>query len=101
MSIETISFLLIVWASAGAITFVFLYGVVAPWYSSREGRHMMALTLGLAALGTVSVLRRAIGEWSLYDETVMSIYALIGWELWRRVWLLITAQRDGDERGDQ
>ena len=97
MSIETISFLLIVWASAGAITFVFLYGAIAPWHASPEGRHMMTLTLGLAALGTVSVLRRAFGEWSLYDETVMGIYALIGWQLWLRVWLLVTAQRDGDD----
>lgn len=97
MSIETFAFLLIMWASAGAVTFVFLYGALAPWYTSREGRHMMALTLGLAALGTVSVLRRAIGEWPYYDQTVTGIYALLGWELWRRVYILITAQRDGDD----
>lgn len=98
MSIETITFLLIMWASAGAVTFVFLYGAIAPWYTSREGRHMMALTLGLAALGAVSILRRSIGEWPFYDVTVMGVYALIGWQLWRRVWLLLSAQSRG---GDQ
>ena len=97
MSIDTFAFLLIMWASAGAVAFVFLYGALAPWYASREGRHMMTLTLGLAALGAVSVLRRSIGEWPYYDVSVMCIYALIGWELWRRVWLLVTAQRDGDD----
>lgn len=95
---EHIALWLIVWATLGGWAFVILYGTLAPWHRSREGRHMMALTVGLTALGTLSVLRRWIGEWGFYDESVMLTFALIGWELWRRVYLLLSAQNRGDDR---
>lgn len=83
---------LIVAATMGALAFLITYTALADWWRSREGRHMFALTLGLAALGGVSVMRRAIGEWPYYDVTITVIYGLLAWELWRRVWLLLTAQ---------
>lgn len=83
---------LITAATVGAWAFLISYSVLAPWWQSKEGRHMFALTLALAALGTVSVLRRLIGEWDYYDITITIIYGAIGWELWRRVWLLFRAQ---------
>lgn len=100
INLELVSLLLIVAATSGAVAFVVLYAVLAPWHKSREGRHMMALSFGLGALGVVSVLRRALDEWPGYDVTVTLIYALIGWELWRSVWLLIAAQRDGSTPTD-
>ena len=95
MSPETVDFLavaLIFWATTGAVVFVALYAIVAPWYRSSEGRHMMVLTTGLASLGTVSLLVRVIGKWSYYDLTVLTIYLVIGWELWRKTALLMRAQ---------
>lgn len=97
MTLDTLTLVFIVVATLGAWTFVVLYGVLAPWYRSPSGRHMIFLTLGLAALGSMSLLRRVLDDWFLYDVVITGIYGLLAWELWHRVLLLLAAQRDGDD----
>lgn len=92
LPLDAVSQALILAATSGAFAFVVLFAALAPWWRSAEGRHMMALTVGLTALGASSLIRRAWGEWPAYDETVTAIYALLAWELWRRVALLVKAQ---------
>lgn len=93
--LDSITLSLIVTATLGAWTFVILYGVLAPWYRSPAGRHMLTFTLGLAALGSMSLLRRVV-DWAYYDLTITLIYGLLTWEVWHRVILFLTAGRDAD-----
>lgn len=95
-ALELVGLALIFTATSGALVFVVLYALLAPWWRTREGRHVMLLTLGLTALGLSSLSRRAVGEWPGYDLVVSAIYALIAWEMWLQVWLLITAKRRRD-----
>lgn len=83
---------LIVAATLGALAFIVLYTVLANWWQTKAGRHLFALTLGLFALGSLSILRRVVGEWEYYDVMVTVIYGVLAWELWRRVLLLFQAQ---------
>ena len=92
-TLELIGLSMLFAGTSGALVFVVLYALLASWWRTREGWHVMMLTLGLAAFGLTTLLRQAVGEWSGYELTVSAIYAVIALDLWFQVWLLLTAKR--------
>lgn len=88
--------------SAAAGAFVAAYAVLAPWRRSEIGRHVMAVTTAIGALGAYTV---AITAWpsgpvaiGLRVARVLLLVALAGL-LVQRTRILIRAQRGGGRRG--
>lgn len=96
----------LVFAATGAVTFVFAYHLLAAWRESAIGRNVMSLMALICALLLVGVLRNYVRGIESHSEVVrLAAYVLIGSVIWRRVFLLIRAQRRqttrDEERGNQ
>jgi len=85
-------------AGALAFTFCVLYTRYANWWRNPQGRHLFTLTAGIGGFAVVSLLARTVGtDWPGYDVLVMTLYAVMVYQLWRRIQLLWIAnhpQRD-------
>lgn len=98
---DTITVPLILAATLAAWVFCILYATLShnAWARSKQGRHLMGLSLGLAFLGTFSILRRVIGEWEVlggYDLHVTLVYAVLAYQLVNRCALLVLAHLKGE-----
>jgi hypothetical protein len=82
------------WAlSVPIILFPILYAILASWHKSGAGRQTMTLSLGLAGLVLLGVLRRIFGAGYPGHSIVMfSVYVLLGAALWWQVGYLLHIQ---------
>lgn len=80
--------------------FVAMYARV-PWRRSREGRHLMRMTIILGSIFTLSVIFNVVPFPPLFNAAV-SVVAFIAMaaEIWARIALLRRAQRERDDPPD-
>ncbi len=77
----------------GALSFVVLYGALAPWWKTAIGRHMMAfmgVLAGILLYGTIVPLLGLSPVERLWSRVVAFI--LFGGVVWWRVGLLLAVQ---------
>ena len=77
----------------GALSFVVLYGALAPWWRTVIGRHMMtfmAVLAGILLYGTVVPLLGLSLEQRLWSRVIA--YILFGGVVWWRVGLMVVLQ---------
>ncbi|WP_431781690.1 putative phage holin [Streptomyces chumphonensis] len=78
---------------AAAVAFIVVYHVLAPWWRSREGRHLVAVAAVLGALGcyTVVITVWPGGGW-LHAARAVIVLAGAGLLVQRTV-MVVAAQR--------
>lgn len=77
----------------GALAFVALYGLLAPWWRSPVGRHMMAFMVVLAGIllyGSIVPLLGLSPVQRLWSRVVA--FTLFSAVVWWRVWLVVALQ---------
>ena len=89
-------------AAVGALTFVVAYQVLADWRKSPIGRNVMAFMAVTLLLLTLGIIRNFV-PWLNDHLDVIRIfaYSVVAFIIWRRVWLLVRAQRTEEERTRQ
>lgn len=95
-----VDLVLILFASAGALTFVVAYpSLTDPRRWTREGRHLWFFTLSLVSLGTLSMVRRVteLEHHVGYTVAIWVTYLALGVLMWQRVGLLAAARREHRE----
>lgn len=85
---------------AGAV-FAVIYQRVAPWWATRVGRHLMALTGAVALFGLYTVLiyywpHGTVAAVLRYGRVAIGAAMIV--LLIRQTWLLIRTQREGRAR---
>lgn len=73
--------------------FTVYYGLVAPWWRSREGVHLFGFTATIALLLDLSLLLRITGQFVGIRLIALAIFASIAAFMWQRLYLMLTAQR--------
>ena len=89
MTWDGLSLGLIVAAAVPANLFPILYTVWKNWWHSSEARHLFFFVTGLAALIDLYLIRYFFGDFELYGLLRTTIYAVICYQLYRRLWLLV------------
>lgn len=77
--------------------FTIYYGLVAPWWRSREGWNLFGFTLTVALLLDLSLLLRLTGQFTGIRVIALVIFAAIAGFMWQRLFLLLRAQRRGHD----
>jgi hypothetical protein len=80
-------------AALPALLFVILYGTRSRWEDTALGRQTMAMTLVIALVLGLSIVRAYIGESNWFYILRLIVFAMIVPTLWWRLFLLVKAQR--------
>ena len=88
---------LVVLGAIPATLFVFAYGAMAPWWRSAEGWNLFGFTLSIALLLDLSLAQHFAGPLPGLRVVALVIYAAIAGFLWQRLFLLLRAQRRGQD----
>jgi hypothetical protein len=93
MSLRDLTTLIVVVGAVPATAFPVLYAAWAPWWRSPEGRHLMGFTVTVAAFLDLILAVRWLGPFPGLPAVLVVLYAAVALLLWRRLFLLIRAQR--------
>lgn len=85
--------ILILLGAVPSTLFVLVYGVIAPWWRSREGVHLFGFTLTIALLLDLSLVLRLTGQFRGIRIIALAIFLSIAGFMWQRFYLLATAQQ--------
>lgn len=76
--------------------FVLYFGLRSSWYTSKTGRMIMGLALGLVALLLMGLLHRVLDP-SFMDILRIIVYSLLHIGVWRLFFTLRTIQRINED----
>lgn len=87
--------LLLYTSALAAIGCALVYGLLAPWWRSEEGRHLFSFQVVVAAVLSLSVVRVLFdpdGSVAWFAWLRLVVFALVPIVLAWRLWLIIRAQ---------
>jgi hypothetical protein len=92
--LQLVGNIVLIAATIPAVLFVILYAR-ARWESSQIGRQTMALSVVIASVLVLSILRIAIHDTPVFLALRLFAFAMIVPTLWWRLYLLLVSQRQG------